>query len=144
MLKNHMVNTTRELKKLILNKKIKLMIIRKIIGVLIGYTIFVVTSLAFFNLTAQNPHADPTIGFAVLTALYGAVASFLSGLVAQWIAKGANLKTNYILAGIIAGFAAFSVFKSEGNHYTQLLAIFVFAPVSILGGAYLLKRRKSM
>lgn len=120
------------------------MMIRKIIGVLTGYVIFVVTSLAFFNLTAQNPHADPTIGFTILTALYGAVASFLSGLVAQWVAKGANLKTNYILAGIIAGFATFSVFKSEGNHYTQLLAIFVFAPVSILGGAYLLKRRKGV
>ena len=112
----------------------------KILGILAGYVIFVVTSLVFFNLTAQNPHADPTIGFAILTTLYGAVSSFLSGLVAQWITKGGNLNINYILAGIIAGFATFSLFKSEGNHWTQIIAIFIFAPVSILGGWYLLRK----
>jgi CDP-diglyceride synthetase len=114
--------------------------IRKILSIIAGYAIFVVTSLALFKLSGQNPHANPTTSFLIITIIYGAVFSFVSGLVTQLIAKTANLKVNYILAFIIAGFATFSFFKSEGNHWTQLLAIFIFAPVSILGGLFYKKR----
>jgi hypothetical protein len=116
--------------------------IRIILGIFVGYAFFVFTSLLFFNLSGQNPHGDPTIGFTLLTALYGAATSFISGLLACWIANRKDLRTNYILAGIIAGFAAFSLFKSEGNHWTQIIAIFIFAPVSILGGWLLMKKSK--
>ena len=53
-----------------------------------------------------------------------------------------KLKTNFALALIIVGFAAFSFFKSGGSHWTQTLAIFIFAPVSILGGLCYNKRQK--
>ncbi|WP_171037885.1 hypothetical protein [Dyadobacter luticola] len=39
-----------------------------------------------------------------------------------------------------AGFAAFSMLKSDGSNWTQLLAIFIFAPATVLGGAFGLKR----
>jgi hypothetical protein len=117
--------------------------IRKILSVIAGYAIFVVSSLALFKLSEQNPHGDTTTGFQILTAVYGATFSFISGLILQLIAKTRNLNLNYILAVIIAGFATFSFFKADGNHWTQLLAIFIFAPVSILGGLFYLRRREN-
>jgi hypothetical protein len=116
--------------------------IRKIIGVIIGYTIFVVTSIALFKFSGQNPHEAAIISFQILTAVYGVIFSFLSGLVLQLIAKTNNLALNYILAVIIAGFATFSLIKAGGSNWTQLLAIFIFAPASVLGGFFYIKRNK--
>jgi hypothetical protein len=114
--------------------------IKNILSVIAGYAIFVATSLALFKITKQAPHVDPTTSFLILTAVYGAVFSFIAGLVTQLIAQTKSLQVNYILAFIIAGFATFSFFKSDGNHWTQLLAIFIFAPISILGGMFYTKR----
>jgi hypothetical protein len=115
--------------------------IRKFLSVIAGYAIFVVTSIALFNISGQKPHSDPTNIFAILTAIYGTFFSFIAGLVTQLLSRTLNLKINYILAFIIAGFATFSLIKSEGNHWTQILAIFIFAPVSILGGLFYNKRQ---
>jgi uncharacterized membrane protein len=114
--------------------------IRKILGVIVGYAIFVATSLALFKLAGQDPHGQATTNFQILTAVYGAVFSFFSGLVLQLIAKTKNLNLNYILAFIIAAFATFSLIKSVGSHWTQLLAITIFAPISIIGGLFINKR----
>jgi hypothetical protein len=116
--------------------------IRKILSIIIGYGIFVLTSLAFFKFAKKDPHLDPTTTFIILTTIYGVIFSFVAGLVTQLIARTANLKISYLLAFIIAGFATFSFFKSDGNHWTQLLAIFIFAPTSILGGLFYNKRYK--
>ena len=123
----------------LINKSLNM--IRKIVSVLAGYSIFVVTSLALFKLSGHKPHSNPTNLFVSLTAVYGAAFSFLSGLAVQLVARTKNLNLNYILAFIIAGFATFSFFKSDGNHWTQVLAIFIFAPVSVLGGLFYYKRR---
>jgi hypothetical protein len=119
---------------------LKSMII-KILSIIIGYIVFVATSLAFFYFTKHNAHADPTYRFMMATAVYGTVSAIISGLVTQLIAKTRTLKINYIFAIFIAAFAAFSYFKASGNHYTQILTIFIFAPASILGGLFLLKRK---
>jgi RsiW-degrading membrane proteinase PrsW (M82 family) len=114
---------------------------RKILSIIVGYAIFVITAFGLFKFSGQKPHSDPTTLFAIITAIYGVVSSFIAGLITQIISKTRNLKTNYILAFIIAGFATFSLFKSNGNHWTQFLAIFIFAPASILGGLIYKKRK---
>jgi hypothetical protein len=114
--------------------------VKKILGVIAGYAIFVATSIVLFRFSGKDPHEQATINFQILTAIYGAAFSFLSGLVLQVIAKTKNLNLNYILAFIIAGFATFSLIKSEGSHWTQLFAIAIFAPISILGGYFFNKR----
>ena len=114
---------------------------RKILSIIAGYAFFVITSLALFKFSGQKPHADPSTIFVIVTALYGLVSSFIAGLVTQIISRSKNLQVNYILAIIIAGFAIFSLFKSTGNHWTQLLAIFIFAPASVAGG-FIYKKRK--
>lgn len=114
--------------------------LRKIGAVLIGYAVFVLSSLLLFKLTDHKPHAPATTLFQLLTALYGTIFSLLSGWLVQIMAKHPSLTLNYVLGGIIAGFATFSLFKAEGSHWTQLLAMFLFAPASLLGGLIGLKR----
>jgi uncharacterized membrane protein len=116
---------------------------RKILSIIIGYLVFAVTALALFEFAGQNAHSNPTNIFAFFAAIYGAFFSFLAGLVSQYVAKTSNLKINYVLAFMIAAFATFSLLKTVGNHWTQLLAIFIFAPVSILGGLFYKTKKDS-
>ncbi len=114
--------------------------IRKILSILVGYILFVVTSILLFKISGQDPHQPSTLNFQLLTALYGALFSFLSGLVVPVIARTKTINLNYILAFIIAGFASFSLIKSEGSHWSQLFAILIFAPASIFGGLFYNRR----
>lgn len=116
--------------------------IRQILGVIAGYAIFVITSVLLFRVSGVNPHSEASELFMVLTFVYGTIFSFISGLVTQVISNTKNLKVNYVLFIIMAGFATFSLFKSSGSSWTQLLAIFIFAPVSFLGGYFWIKRNK--
>ena len=117
-------------------------ILRNILAVILGYATFVVSAVLLFQLSEIDPHADPPVGVIILTITYGLVFSFFGGLLTQWVAKTQRLTINYVLAGLMAGFAAFSLFKSTGNHYSQIAAIFLFAPSSIPGGLIYLKKRK--
>ena len=116
-------------------------ILRMILGVIAGYAIFVISAVLLFKLSGIDPHADPTVGIIVLTVAYGLVFSFLGGFITHRIAGANTLTANYVLALIMAGFAAFSFFKTSGNHYSQIAAIFLFAPASLAGGW--LRRKKS-
>lgn len=116
--------------------------IRQILAVIAGYAIFVISSVLLFRVSGINPHSDASQLFMVLTFVYGTIFSFISGLVTQVISKTKNLKINYILFIIMGSFAAFSLFKSSGSSWTQLLAIFIFAPVSVLGGYFWIRRNK--
>lgn len=115
--------------------------IRGISGVFIGYAIFVISGVALFQLSGVKPHAPASIGFKVITGIYGTAFSILAGYVLQLIAQSKTLIFNVVLALIIAGFAAFSIVQSTGSSWTQLQAICIFAPVSVLGGWLRLKRQ---
>ncbi|GAB3937459.1 hypothetical protein [Mucilaginibacter myungsuensis] len=116
--------------------------VRKILGVIAGYTIFVITGVAYFQLSGHKPHAPATGGFQLLTAVYGAFWSMVAGYVLQLIARTNDLKPNFALAVIIAGFALFSMLKSTGSSWTQVQAMAVFAPASVLGGWMFLGKKK--
>src|ERR1043166_6640537 len=109
-------------------------ILRNILAVILGYAVFVVSAALLFQLSGIDPHAEPATGFIVLSIIYGILFSFLGGLLTQLISRSGKLGINYVLAASIAGFAAYSLFKTTGNHYSQYAAIFLFAPASILGG----------
>jgi hypothetical protein len=116
----------------------------KVLAVLAGYAIFVFSSLLLFKFSGQAPHAIASIQFQIITVFYGAIFSFLSGVVVVLIAKPKTLRLNYILAMIVAGFAIFSLVKTDGSHWTQLMAIFIFAPVSMVGGVFGIKRNNQV
>jgi hypothetical protein len=115
--------------------------IKKILAVIIGYIIFAASALAFFAVFDIEAHSTATTIVMLQTALNGLIFSILAGFISQLIAKTGTLKINYTLALLIAGFAAFSYFKSTGEHWTQLMAIFIFAPASILGGWVCISKR---
>jgi hypothetical protein len=117
-------------------------LLRNIVAIIVGYAIFVISAVLLFQLSGIDPHADPSLTLMIGVIAYGVFFSFLGGLVAQLISGSGKLTINYILGAIIAGFATFSLFKSTGNHYSQIAAIFLFAPASILAGVVYLKRIK--
>lgn len=114
-------------------------IVRNILAVIVGYLIFAVSAVLLFQLSGIDPHADSGFGTILLVVVFGAVFSFIGGLAAKAIAATSSLVVNVVLAVLMAGFAAFSMVKSPGSHYTQIAAITVFAPISLLGG-YVRKR----
>ena len=114
--------------------------VRLILGVIVGYVIFAASAVLLFKLLKVDPHADPSLGLMIITIAYGIAFGFLGGLAAQLVAGTRQLAVNYILASIIAGFAAFSWFKTTGNHYTQVAAVFLFAPASLFGGVFYSRR----
>ena len=116
-------------------------IARNIIAVILGYVIFAVSAVLLFQLSKIDPHANPSTGVIIVTLVFGFVFSFIGGLLTQLISKPHSLTINYVLAAIMTGFAAFSWFKSPGNHFSQIAAIFLFAPASILGGFTFLRKK---
>lgn len=114
---------------------------RKILAVIVGYIIFAATALAFFKVFNIEAHSAASTTVMIQTAINGIIFSTLAGWVTQLIAKTGSLKINYILALLIAAFATFSYFKASGEHWTQLMAIFIFAPVSIVGGWMAVRRK---
>jgi hypothetical protein len=117
-------------------------ILRNTFAVILGYATFVVSAVLLFQLSGIDPHADPSMGVLIWVIVYGMVFAFAGGFLTQMISKTQRLVINYVLAGLMAAFATFSLFKSTGNHYTQLAAIFLFAPLSALGGWTYLKLAK--
>jgi hypothetical protein len=120
-----------------------MMIARNILGVIAGYLIFAVSAVLLFKLGGIDPHAEATVGLIAGVAVFGAVFAFVGGFVAKLVAASQTFIVNIILAVLMAGFAAFSLLKSDGSHYTQLAAILIFAPMSMVGG-FLRKRVESV
>jgi len=114
--------------------------IRNVAAILAGYTLFVISSLILFRVAGVDPHRPASMNFQMLTVVYGAVFSFLSGFLVQLIAKIKQIVLNYILALVIAGFAVLSLIKADGVYWSQLLAIIIFAPVSFWGGLFYIAR----
>lgn len=118
-------------------------ILRNTLAVISGYAVFAISAVLLFQLSGINPHQDPSAGTLTMTIACGMAFSFLGGGLTQLLSKPGTLTVNFILAGIMAGFAAFSLFKTSGNHYSQIAAIFLFAPASIAGGLACLRKRKN-
>ena len=117
--------------------------IRNIIAVIIGYAVFAVSSVLLFQVTGQAPHQDASLQFKIITFFYGLFFSVAAGYVVQLIATQTKLTLNYILTGLMFLLAAMSIVFSKGSsHWTQLFAMFIFAPASMIGGQLKLRRSK--
>lgn len=109
-------------------------IVRNIAAVIAGYLIFAVSAVLLFNLSGIDPHAETGLMTKFGVVIFGCVFSFIGGYIAKLIAAANSLSVNIVLAVLMAAFAAFSFFESPGEHYTQIAAIFLFAPASLIGG----------
>jgi hypothetical protein len=113
-------------------------IVRSVIAVVAGYLIFAVSAIALFKLSGQAPHAPASIGFMIISILYGIVFAALSGFVAAWMAKRYEFEHGLAVASVIAAIGAASWLTSAGSDakWTQLAALLVMAPSAIAGGWY--------
>lgn len=114
--------------------------IRKILSVIAGYLVFAISSALLFILSGQPPHQDAPLRFKLITLIYGLFFAVLAGLVVQLIARQQNLALNFVLVVVIFMLAMISLLTSGGNHWTQFMAMFIFAPVSFAGGYFRIKR----
>jgi hypothetical protein len=113
-------------------------IVRSVIAVVAGYLIFAASAVALFKLSGQDPHAPASIGFMVLSIVYGIVFAALGGFVTAWLAKRYEFEHGLAVASVIAAIGAASLLTSAGNgaKWTQLAALLVMAPSALAGGWY--------
>ena len=109
-------------------------IVRNIAAVIVGYLVFAVSAVLLFKLAGVDPHAEAGTRTMLLVVVFGAIFAFAAGLAAKAVAASSSLVVNVVLAVLMFAFAAFSALRSSGDHYTQFAAMFVFAPISLLGG----------
>ena len=109
--------------------------IRNVIAVISGYAVFAISSVVLFRVAGYPPHQEAPLRFKIFTLFYGLLFSVAAGYVVQLVARQLKLTLNYFLAVIIFLLAAISIVLSKGNsHWTQLFAMLIFSPVSIIGG----------
>jgi len=108
---------------------------RTVIGIIAGNVIFIASTLLLFYLARVDPHASASPRFMVLAIVYGVAFALLSGFVAGWIGKRADIITGFVLACIIAVPAAITVISrpGEGAVWSQTAALFLMAPAALMG-----------
>jgi hypothetical protein len=110
-------------------------IARHIVAVLAGYLLFAVLSVALFALSGRDPHAVQDWAFIAFSTAYGILAATLAGYVAGMLGGGNPIAHARTLALGIAAVAIVSLLARSGaGVWTQVAAVFLFAPSAIVGG----------
>jgi peptidoglycan/LPS O-acetylase OafA/YrhL len=113
---------------------------RTVLGVIVGYLIFGVSSFLVFRLTGHDPHSHfetPSMTFIVGSIAAGIVAALVGGYVAAAISRKASAAT--ILGIVIAvlaivGGIASAVLMGGRALWSNIAAVVLMAPAAKLGG----------
>jgi hypothetical protein len=108
---------------------------RVFLAVVAGYLVFAVSAVILFHLANVDPHSPASLGFKALTLAYGLAFAYVGGFVAGQIARRADLVCGIALAIVIALGATISMIARPGAGalWTQIAALFLFAPSSLAG-----------
>lgn len=111
------------------------MIVRTILGIVLGDVIFVGGSALLFYAAKMDPHALAPTRFIVLSSLAGIVLALAGGFVAGWIGRRSDLVCGIILAVIIAGGAIASMIgrPGQGAIWPQLTTLLLMSPAAFAG-----------
>jgi hypothetical protein len=107
---------------------------RNILAAVAGYLIFAISSVLFFRLNEIDPHGKAGPGTMAAVIVFGMVAALVAGTITKLIAPGPGRSANLGLGALMAAFALISLLLSSGEHYTQVAAIILFAPIAIVAG----------
>jgi len=55
-------------------------LLKTTLAVVAGCLVFAMPAALLFALSGEDPHVTPTIGFAIVSTLYGMAFAFLAGL----------------------------------------------------------------
>lgn len=108
--------------------------LRRIVGVVIGYMVFSISATMLFNVTHSDPRDTASLAFMIGSTLYGMLFAGLGGYLAAVIAG--HPETSIALTVIIALGALISIFNRSGEIWSQIGALFFMAPAAALGGRF--------
>jgi len=110
--------------------------IRSIVGVGLGFGIFVVGSFMPRGAAYENPGAPPTLGLVAGCVAYGAVFAALGGLTAASVGGRRPVAHGLALAVLIAVAALLHPWLEPGTNprWLDLSAIVAMAPMAVLAG----------
>jgi hypothetical protein len=102
-----------------------LALLRSIVAVLVGYTLFAVSAFALFRVTGHDAHAPASLAFMLVTILEGVVFASAGGYLAGWIAGGQPVAHAFAVAVVIAAGAVASLVATLGHGavWTQVAAL---------------------
>lgn len=118
--------------------------LRTIVGVIVGWLIFAVPSVALFRLAGVEPYAHATAAFVAGSIVYGVAFALLGGYVAARIAIriGAARAVGVVIA--VAALLSLGIRPGEGAIWSQLAAFALMAPAAVIGGGIRMRQvRKS-
>lgn len=109
---------------------------RSLMAIVLGYAVFAVSAVALFTISGYDPHSPASLSFVLLALLYGACFGVAAGFIAAWVARKAYLMHAFAVGCMIALGATVSLIArpGEGALWTQLSAILLYAPLTLLGG----------
>jgi hypothetical protein len=115
-------------------------VLRRIVGVVVGYVVFAGSAVMLFSMAHRPPHEDASFGFMVVTTLYGMLFAALGGYLAALI--GGQRETAIAIAVIIAAGALVSLISdSAHSQWSQIAALVFMSPMAVVGGR-LIKARE--
>jgi len=119
--------------------------LKSIGAVLAGYLIFAVPAALLFVLSGRDPHAVPTLSFAVGSVVYGMAFAFSGGWSAGTIAHRNELGHAIGVASVILSLAVLSTLlqRGHGSVWTQLSTVIFMVPSAVLGGFVRKRTKKS-
>jgi hypothetical protein len=109
---------------------------RSVLAVLTGYFVFGASAAALFGLSGQDPHAVPSVQFAVGSVTYEVLFAGLAGFVAAHLSQTKPTFHAGMLAAIIAAIALLSLalqFRT-GSIWSELATLFLATPAALIGG----------
>ncbi len=110
--------------------------VRRIIGVLVGYIVFAASAVLLFRLAGRNPHAQQDVGFMVAAIVYGVFFGALGGYLSAVIGGG-RPRTQGIWVGVIIALGAtvsLLAGPKAGSAWSRVAALFLMAPAAVVGG----------
>lgn len=110
---------------------------RSALAVVAGYLIFAVCSFALFRFAGEDPHAAASFRFEAFTIVCGIIFAGVGGYVTGRLSPKEPLLHGFVLAVVMALFAAASMLSvhESGGRWTQFAAIFAMAPAAVAGSA---------
>jgi len=109
---------------------------RSVVAVLLGYAVFAVSAVALFTVSGYDPHSKAPAGFVAFAVAWGSGFGVAAGFVAAWVARAEYWKHALAVGCTIAVGATLSMIArpGQGSLWTQLCALLVFAPLTLVGG----------
>ncbi len=119
--------------------------LRSIVGILAGYVIFAVATVALFGVSGQNPYKGAAPGFLIGSALYGMVVAVAGGYVAEWLAGRQPPRHGAAVGLLIAAGALLTIagHRPPTPGWPQLAVLLLMAPSALIGALLFVRRRRA-